>query len=275
VCPFSVRQIELLRTFADQAVIAIENTRLFEEVQARTRELTESLEYQIATSEVLNVISRSPNEFQPVRDAIVTIASRLCQAEFSLVYRLQDGIYHVSAANNADAAWVKYSSEHPLPPGRGSLVGRTALEGRTVHLPDCLADPEFTSLEYQRIGRYRSILGVPLLRDGVPIGVIGLYRTAVNPFTEKQIELVTTFADQAAIAIENTRLFEEVQTRTRELSESLQRQTGAADVLKVISRSTFDLQSVLNTLTESAARLCRANRANIARIRGDSFEFVA
>jgi signal transduction histidine kinase len=268
VAPFSNRQIKLLETFADQAVIAIENTRLFEEVQSRTRELTESLEYQIATSEVLNVLSRSPNELQPVFDAIVVTASRLCQAEFSLVYRLQDGSYHVTAANNADAAWVKYSSEHPLPPGRGSLVGRTALEGRTVHLPDCMADPEFTSFEYQRIGKYRSILGVPLLRDGVPIGVIGLYRTAVNPFTGKQIELVTTFADQAVIAIENTRLFEEVQARNRDLRVALDQQTATSEVLSVISRSKFDLQPVFETIARGAAQLCGGVMGGVFRYDG-------
>ena len=151
-------------------------------------------------------------------------ASRLCQAEYALVFRLQDGAYRPAAANNAEADFIRHAVEHPIPPGRGSLVGRTALERKTVHVLDCLADPEYTYLDYQSVGKYRTMLGVPLLRDGVPIGVIGLMRNTVRPFTDKQIELVTTFADQAVIAIENVRLFEEVQTRNRELT----RRAGAA-----------------------------------------------
>ena len=257
-------QIELLQTFADQAVIAIENLRQFEELQ-------EALEYQTATSEVLNVISRAPSELQPVFGAIVDTAARLCQADYAVVHRLRDGAYHVAAANNAEADYVKYLRNHPMLPDRGSVVGRTAVEGRTVHLPDCFADPEYTGLGYQVAGGFRTILGVPLLCERVTIGVITMLRNAVRPFTEKQIELVETFADQAVIAIQNVRLFEEVQARTAELSESLQQQTATADVLKVISRSTFDLQTVLETLVESAARLCDADRTNITRERNGAF----
>jgi len=263
--PFTDKQIELVNTFADQAVIAIENARLFDEVQARTREVQESLEYQTAISDVLSVISRSPNELQPVIDAILQTAARLCEAEYALFWRLQDGAYHLAGASNADAAFVKHCAEHPIRPGRGSVAGRTALEQKTVHLPDCLADPEYTLLDFQEVGGHRSMLGVPLLRDGVTIAVIVLLRNAVRPFTDKQIDLVTTFANQALIAIENVRLFEDVQARTRELSESLQQQTATADVLKVISRSTFDLKSVLQTLVESAGRLCGADYATITR----------
>jgi len=267
---FPEQQIELLKTFADQAVIAIENTRLFEEVQARTRELTESLEYQTAMSEVLGIISRSPNELQPVLDAMLQTAGRLCEAEYALFFRLQGGKYHVAGSNNAAAQLVKHLSEHPINLDRDSLVGRTALERHTVHLPDCLADPVYTRRDEQQIGKYRSMLGVPLLRDGDAIGVITLMRNMVKPFTQKQIELVTTFADQALIAIENTRLFEAEQTltrelteRTRELAEALEYQTATSDVLAVISQSKFDLQPVLDAIAKTASRLCVADNVVI------------
>jgi signal transduction histidine kinase len=227
-------------------------------VESRTAELTETLQQQTATAEVLKVISRSAFDLQPVLDTIVQTASRLCDAGFAQIFRVQADKYQLAATNSGETDFVKYS-DHPLPPGRGSLVGRTVLDRKTVHLPDCLADPEYALLEHQKLGHYRSMLGVPLLREGVPIGVIVLMRTVVLPFTDKQIELVTTFADQAVIAIENVRLFDEVQARTTDLQESLQQQTATADVLKVISRSAFDLKSVLTTLTESAKSLCGAS----------------
>ena len=235
-------------------MIAIENVRLFEEVQARTAELSKSLEYQTATSEVLNVISRAPSQLQPVFEAIVETAGRLCEAEYALVYRLQDGKYQVAASNNAEAELIRYAREHPLAPGRESLIGRTALEGRTVHIPDCLTDPEYKVLEYQKVGKYRTNLGIPLVRDGVTIGVIGLMRSVVKPFTSKQVELVETFADQAVIAIENVRLFDEVQARTGELSRSVSELQALGEVSHAVN-STLDLETVLSTIVAKAVQL--------------------
>jgi signal transduction histidine kinase len=242
VRPFTDKQIELAETFADQAVIAIENVRLFEAEQQRTRELSEALEYQTATSDILNVISRAPSQLQPVFDAIVETASHLCEAEYALVYRLQDGKYHLATANNAEEEFVRYAREHSLIPGRGSLIGRTALENRTVHMPDCLADREYDVLEYQKVGKYRSTLGVPLLRDGVTIGVIALMRSVVKPFTEKQIELVSTFADQAAIAIENVRLFDEIQDKSRQLAEASKHKS------QFLANMSHELRTPLNAI---------------------------
>jgi GAF domain-containing protein len=244
-------------------------------VEVRTHELSEALEQQTATSEVLKVISSSPNDIQPVLDAILQTAGRLCESEYACFFKLQDGKYHLAGNNNAHADYIKYLSEHPISIDRGSVVGRTAVEGRTVHIPDCLADPEYTSIEYARAGKHRSLLGVPLMRDGVVVGVIGLLRTKVRPYTDKQIELVTTFADQAVIAIENVRLFDEVQARTRDLSESLEQQTATSEVLQVISSSPGELEPVFNAMLANATRICEATFGNLFLRDGHIFRAVA
>jgi GAF domain-containing protein len=263
---FPEQQIKLLQTFADQAVIAIENVRLFEEVQARTAELQESLDYQTATSDVLNVISRSPNKLQPVLDAIVRTAAQLCSAEYAFIARLYDGKCHLAAANNVELDHIQFISRNPVPINRDSILGRVALDRRTIHSPDVLADPEFKRPDWQAVGKQRTVLGVPLLGDGTLLGVIILARTEARPFTEKQIDLVTTFADQAVIAVNNVGLFEEVQARTAELRKSLAYQTATSEVLNVISRSPSDIQPVLDAIVDTAARLCRGDFAIVWKL---------
>jgi GAF domain-containing protein/anti-sigma regulatory factor (Ser/Thr protein kinase) len=275
--PFSQKQIELLETFSDQAVIAIENARLFEELQARTRELTESLEDQTATSDVLNVISRFPSDVQPVLEVIVQTARKLCGAERAIVWRLEDAAFRPMAFNGMDAERIRVVAQHRMPVGPESVMGRAVLAGRAVHVPDISADPSLGSAQraLSSSGSIRAVLAVPLVRKGQPIGVITVSRTVVSPFTDRQIDLIETFADQAVIAIENTRLFEEVQARTRELTEALEQKTATSEVLGVISRSKFDLQPVFDTMAENAVKLCHAERAFIFRFDGNLLRAVA
>ena len=270
--PFTDKQIELVTTFADQAAIAIENVRLFDEVQARTKELSEALEQQTATGDVLNAISRSPSELEPVLDTIVKTAARLCSAEYSFIVRCTDDQCHLVAANRVEAEHIQYLARNPVTIDRSSVTGRVALERSTIHVPDVLSDPEFKHLDWQKVGRQRTVLGVPLLREGTLIGVMILARTEIKPFTEKQVELVSTFADQAVIAIENVRLFEEVQARTRELSQSVEELRALGYVTQAVN-STLDLQTVLDTIVAKATQLSGTDAGVIYVFDDDSCGF--
>jgi GAF domain len=253
--PFTEKQIALLETFTEQAVIAINYTCLFEEVQAKTRQLQESLEYQTATSDVLGVISRSPNQLQPVLDTIVATSGRLCCADYTMVFKLRNGKYHLAAAHGAEPDFVSFIKENPISPRLGTLVGRTALEKRTIYIEDALSDRAYKWREAAIRGNYRTTLGVPLLCGGEAIGVIALVSKEVKAFTDREVKLVETFADQAVIAIENTRLFEEVQARNRDL-------TALGEVGRAVS-STLDLKVVLKSIIDRAIDLTDTDGGSI------------
>jgi GAF domain-containing protein/DNA-binding response OmpR family regulator len=266
--PFTAKQIELVTTFADQAVIAIENTRLL-------NELRESLQQQTATADVLKVISRSTFDLQAVLDTLVESAARLCEADSASIHRPQDEAYPCIASHGYSREFQQYLRDHPIVRGRGSVVGRAMSDGKVVHVPDVLADSEHALVEQRKVGGYRTVLAVPLMRQGSAIGILRLTRNKVQPFTDKQIELVETFADQAVIAIENVRLFDEARARTRELSESLEQQTATSEVLGVISSSPGELEPVFRALLENAVRICHAKFGNLVLFKGSECRIVA
>ncbi len=250
-------------------------TNLQKQLDQRTHELAEArkhlaeaLEQQTATSEVLRVISSSPGELQGVLDTLIKSAHRLCEADTAIICRPKGESYEIVAGHSVSPDFYEYMQSHPIPIGPGTVTGRTALEGRAIHIYDVLADPDYNLSEAQRIGGYRTTLGVPLLREGIAIGVMAMNRLTVRPFTDNQIELLTTFAAQAVIAIENTRLL-------NELRESLQQQTATADVLKVISSSPGELEPVFQAMLGNATSICGAEFGMLFRYEGGFFHLVA
>jgi two-component system NtrC family sensor kinase len=273
VRPFSAKQIELVTTFADQAVIAIENVRLFDEVQTRTRELTESLEQQTATSEVLQVISSSPGELGPVFDAMLQNATRICEAKFATLYLREGDAFRAAALHNAPPAFADARTRGPVRPGPHAALTRALRTKQVVHISDLTADPAYIErdplfITAVELGGFRTMICVPMLKEGEVLGAINVYKQEVQPFGEKQIELVTNFAAQATIAIENVRLL-------NELRESLQQQTATADVLKVISSSPGDLAPVFQAMMENAIRICGAQFGALFQYDGDAYRATA
>jgi signal transduction histidine kinase len=235
VNPFTEKQIELVTTFADQAVIAIENARLL-------NELRQSLQQQTATADVLKIISRSAFDLRTVLQTLVESAARLCDADKASIIRERDGAFYRAEAYGFSREYLDYVHYFPIKPDRGSASGRALLERRVIHIADATADPEYTLTDVQKLGGYRTVLSVPMFREGVPIGVLAVLRTDVRPFTDKQIELVTTLADQASIAIENVRLFDEIQDKSRQLEEASQHKS------QFLANMSHELRTPLNAI---------------------------
>jgi signal transduction histidine kinase len=269
VRPFSDKQIELLKTFADQAVIAIENVRLFKELEVRNRDLTEALEQQTATSEILRVIASSPTEIQPVLDVVAENAARICDSKDAQIFRVEGDMARKVASYGVTSPVLGVGETRPI--RRGSPSGRAILDRQPVHIHDIGAEREEDYpdvwLTHRSLG-IGTALAVPLLREGVSVGAIAIRRTEVRPFTDKQIAMLKTFADQAVIAIENVRLFKELQERNHDLTEALEQQTATSDVLRVISSSPTDVRPVFDAIVRSATRLCEASFGSAHRFDG-------
>ena len=268
VQPFTDQQTSLLETFAAQAVIATENVRLF-------KELRKSLQQQTATADVLKVISRSSFDLQTVLDTLVEWAAKLCDADSGIIRRHEGDAYPLAATYGLSREQREHFAGYSTKPDRGSVFGRTVVEGRAVHVPDVLADPEYKGPLLQGFVGMRALLGVPLVREGIIVGVFTLLRREPRPYSEKQIELVQTFAAQAVIAIENARLLNELRQRTDDLSEALEHQTATSEVLKVISSSRGDLAPVFNALLDNAARICDAKFGTLFWYDGEVFHVDA
>ena len=275
--PFSDSQVALLKTFADQAVIAIENVRLFTELGERNRDLTEALEQQTATSNILRVISQSPTDVQPVFDTIAVAALKLCNASSAVVTRFDGELIRLAALANVSTEGAdSLRRRYPRPPGRDTANARAILTRTVVAIPDVLEDVDYEIGAGATAAPFRGIVAVPLLRDGSPIGAISIARAEPGPFPETQIELLKTFADQAVIAIENVRLFKELEQRNRDLTEALEQQTATdSDILRVISQSQTDVQPVFDTIAKSVLALCRAQFANVFTYDGKLIHLAA
>ncbi|HWO93088.1 MAG TPA: GAF domain-containing protein, partial [Methylomirabilota bacterium] len=281
--PFSTAEVELLHTFADQAVIAIENVRLFTELQEKNLALTEAhahvteaLEQQTATAEILRVISRSQTDVQPVFDTIVRSAVKLCDGLGSVLYQFDGELIHQIAQHNYSPEALETAHRiFPARPTRALGSGRAILERAVVHIPDVEVEPEYQHQALSRVVGYRSGIWVPMLREGAPIGVIVVTRAEPGPFSNSEIELLKTFADQAVIAVENVRLFKELQASNRELTTALDQQTATSDILRVISRSQTNVQPVFDAILGSAVRLLRGYSGVMTRLAGDQIELAA
>src|SRR4030095_9938174 len=276
VRPFSMQQIDLLKTFADQAVIAIENVRLFSETK-------EALDQQTSTGEILRVISQSQTDVQPVFDTIAANARRLCNASSSAVFTFDGELIHLAAQERMSAQGAAvFRGAFPMPPGRGSTAARAIMTRSIAQITEAREDPEYVLRDATEIVEFRSVLAVPLLRGGHPIGAVSVGKAVTGPFPDKQIALLQTFADQAVIAVENVRLFTELREKNQaltqahaQLSEALEQQTATGGILRVISSSPTDIQPVLDTVAESASRLCDAFDVSIFRLDDNRLRLVA